>query len=189
MIKPWKKLSSTPIGNFRIFTIRSDRKISPRTGSEHDFFIIESVNWVNVIATTADNQLVMVEQYRHGSETVELEVPGGMMDPSDAGPVETGLRELREETGYIGSSARIIGQIYSNPAILNNITYTLLVENCELRHEAAPDGAEDLRTRLVPMDEIPELIRAGRIGHALVVVALYHHQLSQSGQKHRADSR
>jgi len=60
MIKPWHKLSSQPVGDFRIFTIRSDRKISPRTQQEHDFFVIDCVNWVNVIGLTADRQLVMV---------------------------------------------------------------------------------------------------------------------------------
>src|SRR3954466_10908634 len=89
MIKPWQKLSSQPIGNFRIFTLRSDKKISPRTQQEHDFYVIDSVNWVNVIALTSDQQLVMVEQYRHGSETVELEIPGGMMDSTDVSPEGT----------------------------------------------------------------------------------------------------
>src|ERR1051325_9279621 len=83
VLKPWEKISSQPLGDFRIFRLRSDRKISPRTHQEHDFFVIDSVNWVNVIALTPDRQLVMVEQYRHGSDTVDLEIPGGMMDTTD----------------------------------------------------------------------------------------------------------
>src|SRR6266705_739524 len=102
MLKPWEKISSQPLGDFRIFTLRSDRKISPRTRQEHDFFVIDSVNWVNVIALTPDHHLVMVEQYRHGSDTVELEIPGGMIDSTDSAPEATGQRELREETGYEG---------------------------------------------------------------------------------------
>src|ERR1051325_6965586 len=111
MIKPWAKLRSSPIGNFRIFNIRSDLKVSPRTGQEHDFYVIESVDWVNVIAITKDRQLVMIEQFRHGSDTIELEIPGGMMDPGETSPVATGLRELKEETGYEGQNGRIIGEI------------------------------------------------------------------------------
>ena len=78
-VKPWKKLSSKPAGNFRVFNIRSDLKVSPRTGREHDFYVIEAVNWVHVIALTKDGKLVMVEQYRHGSDTIELELAGGMI--------------------------------------------------------------------------------------------------------------
>ena len=83
MIRPWQTIRSKLIGDFRIFKLRSDVKISPRTGKEHDFFVLDSVNWVNVIAVTPAQKLVMVEQYRHGSNTVELEIPGGMMDAFD----------------------------------------------------------------------------------------------------------
>ncbi|MGZ8900933.1 MAG: NUDIX hydrolase [Limisphaerales bacterium] len=112
-IKPWKKISSKPAGNFRVFNIRSDVKVSPRTGREHDFYVIEAVNWVHVIALTRDHKLVMIEQYRHGSDTVELELAGGMIDAKDISPLEAGLRELREETGYEGTQAEVIGQTTS----------------------------------------------------------------------------
>ena len=183
MIKPWPKISTKLLGDFRIFTLRSDLKTSPRTGKEHDFFVIDCVNWVNVIAVTPDDQLVMVEQFRHGSETVELEIPGGIMDRTDASPVATGIRELREETGYEGSAAREIGTVFSNPAIMSNRTFTILVENCTLKHGVEFDSGEDIQTRLVPISEIPQLAAHGRIGHSLVVVALYHFDLLRRGLK------
>ena len=183
MIKPWPKVSTKPLGDFRIFTLRSDLKTSPRTGKEHDFFVIDCVNWVNVVALTSDDQLVMVEQFRHGSETVELEIPGGIMDRTDASPVATGVRELREETGYEGAAAREIGTVYSNPAIMSNRTFTVFVENCELKHGVEFDSGEDIATRLIPVSEIPKLVAAGRIRHSLVVVALYHFDLLRRGLK------
>lgn len=183
MIEPWKKISSRPLGDFRIFTVRADRKISPRTKKEHEFYIIDAVNWVNVIAVTPDRKLVMVEQYRHGSNTVELEIPGGMMDAKDASPVVCGERELREETGYAGANARLIGDVWANPAIMSNICYTVLVENCRCVHPLEWDHAEELVTTLVPLAEIPGLIASGKIRHPLVVVALYHFELLQRGLK------
>ena len=181
MIKPWEKISSRPVGDFRIFTIRSDRKISPRTQQEHDFFVIDCVNWVNIIGVTPQRELVMVEQYRHGSNTVELEIPGGMMDARDLSPEATGERELREETGYTGSNARVIGQIFPNPAIMSNVCYTVLVEDCRCSHSVEFDHGEDLLTRLVPIADIPELVASGKIQHSLVVVALFHFDLWQRG--------
>jgi ADP-ribose diphosphatase len=177
MLGPWEKIGSSPVGDFRIFTIRSDRKISPRTREEHEFYVIDSVNWVNVIALTADQQLVMVEQYRHGSNTIELEIPGGMMDAIDASPEATATRELREETGCEGRDPRLIGQIYPNPAIMSNICFTVLIEQCQCLHPVAFDHGEDLVTRLVPVVQIPELVATGQIRHSLVVVALYHFEL------------
>jgi ADP-ribose pyrophosphatase len=183
MIKPWEKIRSKFIGDFRIFKLRSDFKISPRTGREHDFFVLDSVNWVNVVAVTPDQKLVMVEQYRHGSNTVELEIPGGMMDADETDPIATGVRELREETGYAGQNARELGKIWSNPAILSNRTFTVLIENCELKHGLEFDSGEDLITKLVPILEIPKLVADGKIGHSLVVVALYYFDLYQRGIK------
>jgi ADP-ribose pyrophosphatase len=177
MIKPWKKIGSTPVGDFRVFTMRSDRKVSPRTGKEHDFYVIDSVSWVVVLALTPERELVMIEQYRHGSDTVELEIPGGMMDAEDASPEVAGIRELREETGYEGENPQIIGRIFANPAIMSNTCFTLLVENCQLKHPVELDHAEDLATRLVPIAEIPAMVKAGKIQHSLVVVALYYFDL------------
>jgi 8-oxo-dGTP pyrophosphatase MutT (NUDIX family) len=183
MPEPWKKIRSTPLGDFRIFKLRSDVKLSPRTGKEHDFFVLESVNWVNVIAVTPDQQLVMIEQFRHGSNTVELEIPGGMMDPHESDPVITGARELREETGYAGEKARLLGKVWANPAILNNRMFTVLIENCRLQHELSWDHSEDLTTRLVPVAELPKLVAEEKIGHSLVVVALYYFDLWRRGLK------
>jgi ADP-ribose pyrophosphatase len=177
MIKPWTRLHSESVGDFRIFTLRSDKKISPRTGEAHEFYVIDSVNWVNVIAVTPGRELVMVEQYRHGSNTIELEIPGGMIDPHDPSPEMAGTRELQEETGYAGANPRIIGKVFPNPAIMSNTCFTLLVENCQLKHPTLFDHGEDLVTRLVPVGDLPELVISGRIRHSLVVVALYHFEL------------
>jgi ADP-ribose pyrophosphatase len=183
VIKPWKKTGSKLVGDFRIFKLRSDTFVLPHKDREHDFFVLDSVNWVNVIAITPDRQLVMVEQYRPGSNTVELEGPGRMMDPGETDPVVAGARELREETGYEGEKARVLGKIWSNPAILSNRTFTVLIENCQLKHAVNFDSCEDLATRLVPVAEVPKLIANETIGHSLVVVALYHFDLWQKGIK------
>ncbi|MEY4918202.1 MAG: hypothetical protein RL616_2115 [Verrucomicrobiota bacterium] len=189
MIQPWKKTGSKPVGDFRIFKLRSDLYLNPRTGQENDFYVLDTVGWVNVIALTPARELVMVRQFRAGSNTVELEIPGGMMDPHENDPVATAVRELREETGYEGENARLLGQVWSNPAILNNKTFTVLIENCQLKHAVEFDSGEDLTTQLIPAAEISKLVAEGKISHSLVVVALYHFDLWQRGIKKTAASK
>jgi 8-oxo-dGTP pyrophosphatase MutT (NUDIX family) len=182
-LQPWRTVRSQKDGDFKIFSIRTDRVVSPRTQQEHDFFVIESVNWVNVVALTPDRQVVLIEQYRHGSGTVELEIPGGMMDPLDASPEAAGQRELREETGYAGENARRIGEFFPNPAIMSNTCYTVLVENCRCVHPVEFDHSEDLITHLVPLETLPKLVADGKIRHCIVIAALYHFELWQRQQK------
>ena len=104
------------------------------------------------------------------------------MDPGETSPEATGIRELREETGYEGEQHRLLGDVLPNPAIMSNVCYTVLVENCRCIHPVEFDHGEDLMTRLVPAAEIPELIRARKIRHSLVLVALYYFDLWQRGQ-------
>lgn len=176
-VQPWRKTGSRDLGNFRVFHLREDLSISPRTGREHPFIVLEAPDWVNVIATTPEDQIVLVKQFRHASETVELEIPGGVMDPTDASPVDAAIRELREETGYEGENARLIGSVFANPAILNNTCHTVWIQNCRPAHTLDLDHAEDLVTLLAPVADIPQWVAEGRFRHSLVVVALYHFDL------------
>jgi ADP-ribose pyrophosphatase len=184
MIRPWRKISSQPRGDYRIFSLREERKVSPRTGREHDFIILDASPWVNVIALTPDRQMILIEQFRHGSGTVELEIPGGIMDPADATPEAAGVRELAEETGYQGDQPVRVGEVFPNPAIMSNHCYTVLLRNCCLVKPVKFDEGEDLATQLVPMEQVPALVASGRIRHALVVAALYQFELwwQQHGQ-------
>jgi ADP-ribose pyrophosphatase len=177
LIKPWERTSSRPLADYRIFRVRADQIISPRTQQSHEFFVLDCPNWVNVIALTADEHLVMIEQYRHGSVTVELEIPGGVIDSRDASPIAAAVRELREETGYEGEKPQLIGEVFPNPAIMSNNCFTVLLENCRNIHPVEFDQGEDLLTRLVPVSEIPQRVASGKIRHSLVVVALYYFEL------------
>jgi 8-oxo-dGTP pyrophosphatase MutT (NUDIX family) len=103
-----------------------------------------------------------------------------MIDPQDVSPIAAAVRELREETGYEGDAPKLIGEVFPNPAIMNNRCFTVLIENCQCKHPVELDHGEDLLTRLAPVSEIPNLVAGGKIKHSLVVAALYYFELRRS---------
>jgi len=170
MINPWPCIRSRPEGSYRVFSVRTDTAISPRTGVEHDFHIIESRDWVNIIPLTLDHRVVMVRQYRHGSRAVTLEIPGGLFDSGDT-PEEAAVRELLEETGYQAKRWTNIGVTNPNPAIFSNRCYTFLAQDIQKVSDLIPDQTEDIEVALIPLMDIPEMIRTGKIDHAIVIAA------------------
>ncbi len=177
MIEKWKLTGTGCLGDYKIFSIHSLRRVSPRTGIEHEFTLLKCPDWVNVIALTEDNKIILVEQYRQGSDSVELEIPGGMIDHDDGDPILAGLRELREETGFDGDEAYIIGRVLPNPAFMCNTCYTVLVLNCKKLHSTDFDPTEEIETHLYPINDIPGLVAGGKIRHSLVVAAFYYFNL------------
>ncbi|MFH1935049.1 MAG: NUDIX hydrolase [Pseudomonadota bacterium] len=170
--KPWKLTSSKRDKSYRVFSLRTDHARSPRTGQEHDFFILECPPWVNVIPLTPENKVVMVRQYRHGTRSVTLEIPGGLVENNDTSE-EAAVRELREETGYQTSEMIPLGSVHPNPAIQNNRCYTFLARDVFLAGEQQQDDKEDIEVMLRHISEIPRLIREGEITHSLVLAAFY----------------
>ncbi len=172
MIKPWSCIRSRPRGSFRVFSIRTDTAVSPRTGTEHDFHIIESEDWINVIPLTSDHQVVMIRQYRHGARKVTLEIPGGLVDSGDT-PESAAARELLEETGYQAEALVQIGVVNPNPAVFSNRCCTFIAHPVTKIREPTPDQAEDIEVVLVPLLDVPKLIQNGDIDHAMVITAFY----------------
>jgi len=172
MPEPWPLVRSTPVKSYRVFSVRTDTARSPRTGKEHDFYVIESADWVNVIPLTPDHQVVMVRQYRHGTRQISLEVPGGLVNPRDT-PMDTARKELLEETGYQAEEITLIGIAHPQPAVLNNRHLTFLATHVQKKAALDLDEGEDIEVVLVPLSEIPRLIREGEITNAMVILAFY----------------
>jgi len=172
MIKPWRRTRSQQGGSYRVFSIRTDTAISPRTNKSHDFYVIESRDWINIIPLTPDDRVVMVRQYRHGSREITLEIPGGIVDPGETSQ-GAAVRELLEETGYQAENCVQIGEVNPNPAIFSNRCFTFLARKVKKVADPKPDQAEDIEVILVPLSDIPELIRQGKIDHAIVVAAFH----------------
>lgn len=155
-----------------IFRLRSHLGRHPTLDVERRFVVLDGADWVNVIAVTNDSRVVMVRQFRHGTESITLEIPGGLVEPGED-PLDAGVRELREESGWAAERWVHIGAVHPNPAIQNNACHTILGVNARRVGEATPDDGEALRTVMVDLAEVPQLILRGDITHSLVVAAFF----------------
>ena len=168
----WEKRGTTVVAKTRVLDLLGVRYRHPVRGTEKDFVVVAPADWCNVLALTPDGRLVLVRQFRFGIDEFSLEIPGGVMEAGED-PVEAGLRELREETGFTGMRARLIGSVHPNPAIQSNRCHFVLVEAAVQSASLEWDADEEIAVATVPVDEVLAHARTGGITHALVLNALF----------------
>ncbi len=168
----WKVGTSRTIADCRVFTVRADESRRLSDGNEAEFFVIENPDWVNIIALTANDEVVLIEQFRHGTKETALELPGGMIDPGES-PEAAARRELLEETGYTSDNWTEIGRSRPNPALQNNTIYHFLARDCVKTAEVRFDEHESISTTLAGLEDVHRLVRSGDIDHSLVISAFY----------------
>lgn len=172
MISKWKTLNIEERGRGRIFRHLVAKRQSRETGSEGEFDLIQTLSWVNMIPLTSDQQVIMVRQYRHGTDQVTLEIPGGAVDIGEE-TLQAAIRELEEETGYRSTNWSKLGVVHPNPAFMTNICETWLATDCEASGVQNFDDLEEIELELVPLSQIPEKIQNGEITHSLVIAAFH----------------
>jgi 8-oxo-dGTP pyrophosphatase MutT (NUDIX family) len=170
--KPWQVLEERRLYECRVFDVHEIEARSPRTGDDHTFYGIQAPSWVNVVPVTAEGQVVMVHQYRHGARDVTLETPGGMVDAGESAAV-AGARELLEETGYAARELVDLGSINPNPALFGNALHAFLAPGARKVADVENDSTEETVVTLVPITELRERVAAGEIDHVLVVAVIY----------------
>lgn len=153
---------------FSVVAVEKERVIN---GERATFYHLQAPMWVNVVATTTENDLILIRQYRHGINDYVLELPAGMVT-QDEDPALTAKRELLEETGFEGSEVGLLGRLLPNPGLQNNECLTYCFDNCSQITDPNPDAFEDLEVKIVSLDTLDKLITTGEFRNALSVSAI-----------------
>jgi len=170
-LRKWTQLRREPVGSFRIFDVCRVELQDGAGRARGDAFTMRCRDWCNVVAVTPSDEVVLVWQYRFGTDALSLEIPGGIVDAGEE-PAHAAQRELREETGYEGEALVPLLVVEPNPAIQNNRCFTFVSRAARRVQNPSFDPQEELETVLVPAARLGDLLDGGQVTHALVQSAL-----------------
>ena len=167
----WVKVATEAGPELPLFRVRFDTMRHPTSSAEFQRLVLETSDWVTVVAVTTTGKIVMVEQYRFGVGELTIEPVAGTVDRGEDS-FDAAKRELLEETGFGEGNWRYLGSVQANPAIHDNLCHHWLVENVVVVQSPAPDAGEAIRVHLMTLDEIKEAIAVGKLKHPLGLSAL-----------------
>ena len=169
----WKLLSSEYLFKDNWATLRADTCEMPNGNIIKPYYVLEYPDWVNVVAITESNEVILVKQYRHAAGEVQLEIPGGCIDNNES-PEAAVRRELLEETGYAFDKFELLSILYANPATGNNKTHCFLATGGKKIQEQSLDHGEDIIVELVSIEKLKELLLENQIGQALHTSGIFY---------------
>lgn len=168
----WSRLADQHHADCKVYQVHKRRYRHPNDERVGDFYVMDAPDWVLALAVTPQRELVLVNQFRFGTDALSWEPPGGVIDPTDPDPVIAATRELLEETGYAGSNARNIGWCYPNPALQNNRSHFVYIEQCQQQSGQNLDPNEEIQVATVPLADAYQMATDGRISHSIAQSAL-----------------
>lgn len=174
MIK-WPTIETKNILKAHIFRYIQVSRQSPSSKKIGEFDIVQCANWVNVVAITPEQKIVLIKQFRHGTDNYTTEIPGGAINYNED-PLVGAKRELEEETGYTSERWSLLGKVDVNPAFMTNTSATYLALDAVKSSQQNLDPFEEIEVFLDDVQNINELIKKGEITHSLVVTAIYLYQ-------------
>ena len=169
----WKTLSSEYVHKGPWATLRIDKCEMPNGHIVDDYYVLEYGTWVNGVAITEDNKVLMVEQYRQAAKIISLEIPGGVVDPGE-NPQQALRRELLEETGYQFDDFELLCTVYPNPSTGDNQVYSYLARGGKKVQGQQLDDAEDIIVKEYTIDEIKTLLASNKIAQAMHCAGLFY---------------
>jgi 8-oxo-dGTP pyrophosphatase MutT (NUDIX family) len=181
----WKEENCKQVFNCNIFSVWESYCISPKNGIKQDtgknFSVIDAGDWaivIPIIESSKGKQFVMVWQWRHGSKSLSLEFPGGVLEPGED-PIKAAGRELWEETGYKSDKIKKIGEFNPNPAIMSNTVHFFLAEDLYGDGKQKLDEDEYVEVSLVDINDVIQGMGKEPYIHALMGTALSLYQINK----------
>ena len=173
MEKPaWRLRASRYIVDSPYMRLREDEVELPNGTVVSNYYVRESRGFVIIVALTADERVVLVRQYRYGSDSIHLEIPAGMLLEGED-PAACALRELAEETGYAVEHCERAGEFFAEAVRSNARAFIYIGRAARKVAEPVPDPTEHLEAELVPLQTFRRMLADGRIDTGASIAAGY----------------
>ena len=167
----WELFESEKGPNLILFQARYDWVRNPRNLKSMKVVILESPDWVNIVAITPEKKILVVKQYRFGVGKITTEIPAGIIEAGET-PEQAARRELKEETGYTTANWEYLGWVEANPAFLNNICHQWLALDVVKTTNTELDEGEEISVTELSLEEVRLEIEQERMRNSLSVLAL-----------------
>jgi len=164
-----KTLSSKLIYDGHIVKLRVDTVQMP-SGRESTREVVEHNEVVAIVAIDAEDNVLLVNQFRQSLGKELLEIPAGGIDGEEK-PEEAVRREMQEETGYLPQKVERLGGFYSAPGFCNEYIHLFLAT------ELTPSRLYDEDTEMIslirmPLEKVPDLITSDDLHDAKSIAGL-----------------
>lgn len=178
---PWQRESSKLVYENPWMRVREDQVIRP-DGKPGIYGVVEFRNWaIGIVPVTAEGDTILVGQFRYPLDHYSWEIVEGGGPKADS-PLESAMRELREETGITANRWTYLGELALSNSVTDEIGCVFLAEDLTFG-ESEPEGTEQLAIKRVPLEEAYRMAMTGEIADGLAIVGLaraYHYL--QSGR-------
>jgi 8-oxo-dGTP pyrophosphatase MutT (NUDIX family) len=171
-LRHWTVRSSSYRVDEPFLRVRSDTVELPNGTIIEGYFVRESRGFVIVAALTPERRVVLVRQYKHGVAQIVLELPAGMIDAGET-PEACAIRELAEETGYVGDAPQLLRTLFADPTSSNASFHIFLIENAVRKFAQSLDTTEAIEVETTSIEDLHAAVRDGRIGSGSQVAAAY----------------
>lgn len=169
----FKTLSKEYISRHQYFTARKDGYQTPAGKIVDPYFVVELPVSVCALAITENNEVILVEQYRHPIDQKILEIPGGFIDEGED-PKQAIARELLEETGYSFDEYIEVGKTAANPGVLNNFTYLFLATGGKKVAQQSLDANEEITMHFIPLEEVRTMLKGNKVPQAMHALCMFY---------------
>ncbi len=158
--------------NSPFIKLRKDVCITDEQDVIDDYYVCEFPNWVNIVAVTPQNEVILVREYRYPIGEYAIAIPAGKVED---GEIESAAaaRELKEETGFCTKDDFVLlGSFYTNAANATNKVFTYLATNVERAADPEKAVGEKTEVKKMTWEEIGKAIESGIINQVFSVLAL-----------------